>query len=250
MQRRILTSLAGYGVMTFGFIPRALTMFLLFYLAARLKEHVESGDRSAGRLDEGRIASLAIVILSLMAASTAVIYFMNRPLPERPLPTEDVSILDYPLRSRTVQYPLHLNLDGQIELLGYDLNANQIRPEDTLELTLYWHTLTELGEDYTVFTHLLGESYNLASGSFLWGQKDSMPLDGSYPTSRWLENEVVVDSYAIAVQPDAPPGLYRIEVGMYLLETGQRIPVFDEQGQRMSDDRVMLEETIEVVPAK
>ena len=37
---------------------------------------------------------------------------------------------------------------------------------------------------------------------------------------------------------------------MYLLETGQRLPVFDDQGQRMSDDRVMLEETIEVVPAK
>ncbi len=162
----------------------------------------------------------------------------------------DVSILDYPLRSWTVQHPLHLNLDGQIELLGYDLSTDQVRPGDTLELTLYWHALTELEEDYTIFTHLLGESYNPASGSFLWGQKDNMPLDGSYPTSRWLENEAVVDRYAIAVQPDAPPGLYRIEVGMYLLETGQRLPVFDDQGQRIPEDRVLLEQTIEVATAK
>ena len=236
--------------MTFGFIPRALTMFLLFFLAARLKEHAENRDRPAGRLDEGKIASLAIVILSLMAASTAVIYFMSRPLPERPVSAEDVSILDYPLRTRAVRHPLHLNLDGQIELLGYDLSADQVGPGGTVELTLYWHALTELEEDYTVFTHLLGESYNLASGSFLWGQKDSMPLDGTYPTSRWLENEVVVDRYVIAIQPDAPPGLYRLEVGMYLLETGQRLPVFDDRGERMAEDRVFLEEAIEAASAK
>jgi hypothetical protein len=237
--------------MTFGFIPRALTMFLLFFLAAKLKEHVESREGPAGGLGEERIVSLAIIILSLMAASAVAIYFMNTPLAERPVPVEGVSILDYPLPARTAQHSLHLiKLGDQIELLGYDLGADQVGPGGTFELILYWHGLTELEKDYTVFTHLLGESYNLASGNFVWGQKDGMPLNGTYPTSRWLENEVVVDSYAIAVEPDAPPGLYRIEVGMYLLETGQRLPVFDERGQRMSEDRVLLEQTIEVVTAQ
>jgi hypothetical protein len=201
-------------------------------------------------LSKGSMSYLAIVILCLMAASAAAIFLMNKSLPERPVSAEDVSILDYPLRSRAIQHPLCLNLGDQIELLGYDLSAGQVEPGGTVELTLYWHALTELEEDYTVFTHLLGESYNLASGSFVWGQKDNMPLDGTYPTSRWLENEVVVDRYAIAVQPDAPPGLYRIEVGMYLLETGQRLPVFDDRGECMAEDRVLLEEAIEVAPAK
>ncbi len=110
--------------------------------------------------------------------------------------------------------------------------------------------MTELEEDYTVFDHLLGESYNPANEGFLWGQKDSMPLDGTYPTSRWLRNEVVVDRYAVVVQPDAPMGVYRVEVGMYLLETGERLPVLDDQGQRMPEDRALLAETIEVIPAK
>ncbi|MBC8262763.1 MAG: hypothetical protein H8E47_01380 [Anaerolineales bacterium] len=236
--------------MTFGFVPRALAMLLLFFLAARLKEYTESGARPSVRLEEEGIASLAIVVLSLMAASAAVIFFMNKPLPERHALAEGVSILDYPLQSRVVQHPLHLNLGAKIELLGYDLSADQVRPGDTLDLTLYWRALTELEEDYTVFAHLLGESYNLASGGFLWGQKDSMPLDGTYPTSRWLGNEVVIDRYAIAIQPDAPPGVYRVEVGMYLLETGERLPVFDDMRQRMSEDRALLEEAIEVMSAK
>jgi hypothetical protein len=233
--------------MTLGFIPRALTMFLLFFLAAKLRGHVESRGAPAGRLEEGEVASLAITILFLMAASAVVIYFMNGHLPERSVLAGDVSILDYPLPPWVVQHPLHLNLDDQIELLGYDLHADQIKPGNTVELTLYWHALTELEEDYTVFTHLLGESYNVAGGNFLWGQKDSMPLGGTYFTSRWLESEIVVDRYAIAVQPDALPGLYRVEVGMYLLETGRRLPVFDEKGERMPEDRILLEKEIELV---
>ena len=104
--------------MTFGFVPRALTMFLLFFLAARLKEHVESGEGPAGRLGEGRIVSLAIVILSLMAASAVAIYFMNMPLAERPVPVEGVSILDYPLPSRTAQYANGLRFNSSINLSG------------------------------------------------------------------------------------------------------------------------------------
>lgn len=231
--------------MVFDFIPRALTMLLLFFLAAKLKEYVKSEAGPTEGLEERTVASLAIVILSFIAASAAVICFMDRPLPERLL-LEGVNILDYPIRSWNIQHPLHLNFNGQIELLGYDLSAEQIRPGDALELTLYWHALTEVEEDYTVFTHLLGEHYNLAKGNFLWGQKDSMPLDGTYPTSRWLENEIVVDRYVISVQPDTPPGPYRIEVGMYLLETGQRVPLFDKEGKRMSQDRILLDRTIEV----
>jgi len=37
---------------------------------------------------------------------------------------------------------------------------------------------------------------------------------------------------------------------MYLLETGERLPVFDDKGQRMPEDRVLLEQTIEVATAK
>ena len=152
----------------------------------------------------------------------------------------------HPFRPRGMR----ANLGGLVTLIGYELDKTHVEPGDDLNLVLFWQGQQKADQDYTVFTHLLGESYNPASGNFLWGQKDNMPLEGTYPTSHWLENEVVVDSYAISVQLDAPPGLYRVEVGMYLLETGQRLPVFNDKRERLAEDRVLLEEEIEVVLAK
>jgi hypothetical protein len=52
-----------------------------------------------------------------------------------------------------------------------------------------------------------------------------MPQEGRAPTTSWLEGEVIVDTYQIPVRPDCPAGEYDIEVGMYHLETGRRLPV-------------------------
>jgi len=57
---------------------------------------------------------------------------------------------------------------------------------------------------------------------------------------------VMVDHYELAVAPDTPPGEYQIEVGMYLLETMERLTAVDESGQRLPDDRVLLEPGITV----
>ena len=42
-----------------------------------------------------------------------------------------------------------------------------------------------------------------------------------------LPGEVIVDEYAIVVQPDAPPGRSVVEVGLYDPATMQRLPVLD-----------------------
>jgi len=133
-----------------------------------------------------------------------------------------------------IQHPLEVNLGTKVELLGYDLDRTSAKPGDSLHLTLYWRALASMDASYTVFTHLLdGESR-------IWGQKDSVPQAGAYPTTLWVEGEVVADQYEIVVKPDAPPGQYIIEVGMYLAESGQRLPVLDELGQ-VQGDRVLLE---------
>jgi hypothetical protein len=55
----------------------------------------------------------------------------------------------------------------------------------------------------------------------------------------WVKGEVVTDRYGITVDPDAPPGEYVIELGLYDAATGDRLPVLDQQGL-MLDDRVLL----------
>jgi len=134
-----------------------------------------------------------------------------------------------------VRHPLEANLDGRIRFLGYDLDATSVGPGDTLHLTLYWQALTEMDESYTVFTHLLDQD------NHIWGQRDSLPAGGTLPTSCWVKDEIIVDEYDIPVQPAAPPGEYLIEIGIYQLETGQRLPIIGQEGQ-IVDDRVLLEE--------
>jgi len=137
-----------------------------------------------------------------------------------------------------IQHPMQVNLGDKITFLGYDLKETEVEPGGTLYLTLYWQARTEMDTSYTVFTHLID-----AHGC-IWGQKDNLPCSGEAPTTGWLEGEVIVDEYEILVRPDAPPGKYRIEVGMYLLESMERLAVIDEDRERLSEDRVLLEPTI------
>ncbi len=132
-----------------------------------------------------------------------------------------------------IEYPLVVNFDHQVELLGYDLEETSPRPGDTLHLTLYWRVLAEMDKSYTVFTHLLD------SDSCIRGQKDSVPGDGTLPTTIWVAGEIITDKYEIAVHPDAQPGRYVLEIGFYDADTGQRLPVANQEGQRL-DDRVLL----------
>ena len=116
--------------------------------------------------------------------------------------------------------------------LGYDLSPTQLKPGQALRLTLYWQALVPMDENYTVFAHLLDEK------SLIWGQKDSVPHHGSWPVTVWAQGEIVVDEYDILAQIDTPPGQYTLEIGMYQLETGQRLEVHG--GPEGEGDRILL----------
>jgi len=157
----------------------------------------------------------------------------------------DRVVLDYvQVREATAEpfSPQHLveaDLGNVAKLWGYDVDTKIAKAGDTLHLVLYWIAQEEVQEDYTVFTHLIDN----AGG--IWGQKDNQPVNGFYPTSFWDEEDVLRDEYELTIDRDAPPGRYQIEVGMYVLATGRRLPVMDENGP-VEGDRVLLGE-IEVV---
>ena len=90
---------------------------------------------------------------------------------------------------------------------------------------------------YTVFVHLID------GGNRIWGQRDSVPGNGTLPTTGWVEGEVIADEYEFTIKPDAPPGEYLIEVGMYDPQTGHRLPVL---GGPRPEDRILLNEVIVV----
>jgi hypothetical protein len=133
------------------------------------------------------------------------------------------------------------NLGGRVALYGYDLSAEVVRPGDTLYLALFWQALEAMDTPYTVFTHLLDEDNQVR------GQMDSQPLGGTRPTTGWIPQEYLRDDYQLVVQPDAPPGDYLIEVGMYDASTPdfQRLLRLDGEG-RVVDNRIVVDTVIRV----
>jgi 4-amino-4-deoxy-L-arabinose transferase-like glycosyltransferase len=128
-------------------------------------------------------------------------------------------------RAARPQNPIDLGLGDSIRLVGYDLPQTVFRPGDSVPLTLYWQTDKVLTERLKVFTHLIGTVWNADGDNFLWGQQDNEPQADQLPTTRWAPGEVIADRYRIKIAPNAPTGKYQLEVGMYGLLDGARLPV-------------------------
>ena len=58
---------------------------------------------------------------------------------------------------------------------------------------------------------------------------------------------VVVDEYEIPIRADTPAGEYRIEIGMYDATTGERLSIFTNQGQLLSENRILLETPVRMM---
>ena len=112
---------------------------------------------------------------------------------------------------------LGARLGSDVELIGFD--RPRAEGSDGLATTLHWQTQRPLDQDYTVFVQLLDPAGKLVA------QSDSWPADSALPTSAWLPGEVVLDAHRLPLRPDLPPGRYRLIAGLYLLSTGQRLPV-------------------------
>jgi hypothetical protein len=69
-------------------------------------------------------------------------------------------------------------------------------------------------------------------------------LLGFYPTSFWDTGEIVPDEVDVAVGTSVPAGEYELVAGVYLLGTGERLPVLDDNGQTVGDTVSLGEVTV------
>jgi hypothetical protein len=121
-----------------------------------------------------------------------------------------------------------------LALVGYDLAPAGVRPGDTLRLTLYWRADRPLNQSWTVFTHLLDQDEKIQA------QQDGLPAAGQRPTTTWAPGEVIADAHELVVDPNARPGVDRVEIGLYDATSGQRLKLAN------GADRVLLDLPIPV----
>jgi hypothetical protein len=131
---------------------------------------------------------------------------------------------------------------GIISLQGFQVDTTNPKAGQVLKLTLVWKADRAISADYTVFTHLVDASQNQSAG------RDSMPLDGEYPTSEWLVGEQVVDTYDIAIPANAAPGPHHLAVGFYDPKTLTRLGA-TAKGWTEARSQVDLELPFTVEPA-
>ncbi|NIV31391.1 MAG: hypothetical protein GWN58_18420, partial [Anaerolineae bacterium] len=113
----------------------------------------------------------------------------------------------------------------EITLLGYSLLNDQLAAGDIAQITLFWQADRTPVRRYKAFLHVLD------SANHIVGQRDAEPGGGARLTDGWSPGEVIIDNYGLPIHPATPPGEYRVEVGMYDPETGQRLLAPGEQGQ-------------------
>jgi hypothetical protein len=78
-----------------------------------------------------------------------------------------------------------------------------------------------LDEDYTLFVHAVdGEGE-------IWGQRDTEPQEGEYPTTEWGLGEIVQDRYELQIDVAGPREGYQLVVGMYAGRTEERLKMPD-----------------------
>jgi hypothetical protein len=136
-----------------------------------------------------------------------------------------------------VEKPLGANFGDQISLLGFDV-ADSLSPGAEFDVSLYWEALRQPDDDYVVFVHLLDTEGQIVASH------DGPPMDGRYATGAWLPGEVVPDVHRLALDPNAPAGLYRLQVGMYQWPSVERLPAWDGQGVEQADRVVLLQSVV------
>jgi 4-amino-4-deoxy-L-arabinose transferase-like glycosyltransferase len=139
---------------------------------------------------------------------------------------------DFVLRDGTPPAPEvagYYRLGDQIELVGYD--SPRVTATGELAFRLYWRTRRTPAEDYTVFAQAFD-----GPGQPI-GQQDGPPLDGSYPTSRWLPGEIIAEDRSIKLTGAAP---VTVLVGLYRLSDQTRLAVSDSAGQPVANNAIVL----------
>jgi len=111
--------------------------------------------------------------------------------------------------------PLSYRFSDGIKLVGFSLKGDVLK--------LYWFAERRPTRDYTVFVHLVNEKGEWVAGF------DGMPMGGDFPTSLWSQGALVQDERRLTLE-GLPPGEYTVKVGLYFLETMERLAVEGPNG--------------------
>lgn len=197
----------------------------------RIEEHISARPVVVARVFEHEYGALPYAFEPLGEA------FLVRSEPRTGVPS-DMIALDEVLggvagRETGQNCPSHS--EKQIELLGYRLGSEEIRPAQPLTVELAWSPRDAPSTELALFAQLIGPD----------GELWSTAEDLRHPAATLSTGEVVVDRFVVYPRLHAPPGAYSLVVGGY--------PIGASNGGRFrtaeGEDDVLLQ-TVQLQPSR
>jgi 4-amino-4-deoxy-L-arabinose transferase-like glycosyltransferase len=125
----------------------------------------------------------------------------------RTLPPQQAQArLEQPVAARFAQ-----SWERGVELRGWRLEG-VARPGETITVTLTWHALEPIPQDWTVFVHLVDDAGRIVA------EDNQRPQGGTFPLPRWTPGDWVEDPHPLRLPADLAPGQYELRAGLYLPE--------------------------------
>lgn len=113
------------------------------------------------------------------------------------------------------------------EFLG-STYQEQIHPGETATLFTYWLVLSKPQAPLSIMAHLTAEGGNVVAVG-----------DGLGVTvENWRAGDVIVQAHRLTIAPETPSGLYTPRVGLYFLESLERIPLADGTADALALDPI------------
>jgi 4-amino-4-deoxy-L-arabinose transferase-like glycosyltransferase len=105
-----------------------------------------------------------------------------------------------------------------VHLLGYRMDADSVRPGESLDITFAWQIIRPASADYVVFVHLLDET------DIVIAQRDTYAGLGNYPTSHWRPGHTFAETYRLHIPQTAyAPNTLTPQVGLYSRDWSYRL---------------------------
>jgi len=76
--------------------------------------------------------------------------------------------------------------------------------------------------------------------AYLLAQRDAEPRADLHPTSEWQVGEIVSDLHGVRLPANLRPQTIHIALGLYNVQTNERMPVRTPDGQALPDDQFIL----------
>ncbi len=128
-------------------------------------------------------------------------------------------------------HPLDRVFGDQFALRGYE----SALADHLLTLRVYWQAVRQPDARYARFVHVLD-----GSGAIIV-QDDETLGRGKGPTDTWPHGYVFADEVQLSLPEDLAAGTYRVDIGLYDANTGDRLPSNGNDSELTGDSVTLME---------